>query len=293
MKPSRILKIAVLAMPLIISSCASHKKVAETQAQQTKVVRPAAESTLLESVNDSTRHDEFVTSKVKFTVDVGQQSVTLTGNLRMQRDNVVRLQLMAFGFVEAARIEFTREYVLVMDRINKQYMKRVYGDIDFMRNSGLNFYSIQALFWGELFLPNRNVLTSTDMEKFKVFDGDEDAVISFEKTPMAYKWLIGKEDSRAKMTNISYDGAENETQLTWDYQEYSPLKNTLDKMLPTDMTVSMNSTDKQTHIHAKEVKMRIKLSYLDNDREWEPRTEVSAKYREVSVDDILRRFMAL
>jgi hypothetical protein len=43
----------------------------------------------------------------------------------------------------------------------------------------------------------------------------------------------------------------------------------------------------------KELKLGIKLTYLGNESEWETRTTVSDKYREVTVDDILRRFMAL
>jgi hypothetical protein len=41
------------------------------------------------------------------------------------------------------------------------------------------------------------------------------------------------------------------------------------------------------------VKFGMTLNYLSNDDNWETRTEVSAKYREVTVDQILRRFMAL
>ena len=43
----------------------------------------------------------------------------------------------------------------------------------------------------------------------------------------------------------------------------------------------------------KEVKLDIKLNYIKQETEWETRTEVSNKYREVSIDDILKRFMAL
>ena len=43
----------------------------------------------------------------------------------------------------------------------------------------------------------------------------------------------------------------------------------------------------------KEVKLGIKLNYINNETEWETRTEVSNKYREVSIDEILQRFMAL
>jgi hypothetical protein len=35
------------------------------------------------------------------------------------------------------------------------------------------------------------------------------------------------------------------------------------------------------------------LNYLGNEDNWETRTTLSGKYRQVEVDEILRRFMAL
>ena len=43
----------------------------------------------------------------------------------------------------------------------------------------------------------------------------------------------------------------------------------------------------------KEVKLDMILNYMGADENWETRTEVSSKYRQVSVDEILQRFMSL
>jgi hypothetical protein len=43
----------------------------------------------------------------------------------------------------------------------------------------------------------------------------------------------------------------------------------------------------------KEIKLGMKLNYVKHESEWETRTEVSNKYREVTIDEILKRFMAL
>jgi hypothetical protein len=43
----------------------------------------------------------------------------------------------------------------------------------------------------------------------------------------------------------------------------------------------------------KEVMLGIKLTYLDNKSDWETRTKVSDKYRQVTVDEILQRFLSL
>ena len=58
------------------------------------------------------------------------------------------------------------------------------------------------------------------------------------------------------------------------------------KFLPTKHVVTFTTSDKQ-------VKLDMKLSYIGKDEDWETRTELSGKYRQVPVDDILRRFMAL
>ena len=282
MKASSILKVALLAMPLVLASCGSKKKMVEEK----PVAQVSAENKeLIEKVNDNAQSTKFVTSKVKFSVEVGNQNITLTGNLRMMRDDVIRLQLMAFGFVEAARIEFTKDYVLIMDRINKQYLMAPYVQIDFLRNSGINFYTLQALFWNELFMPNRTNVTKEDFAKFTTSIDNGDAIISLTDNKMTYSWLVNENTGTINMANILYkDRFNGNTQLNWDYLEFSQIDK---KRFPTNMNVLLNAADK------KEIKMGIKLSYLNNDSEWEKRTTVSSKYREVTVDEILKRFMAL
>ena len=283
MRVSYFLKIAVMAMPLVLASCSSKKKVVEEQ-KPTEV--NTEKGAFLGKVKDNAQSTKFITSKVKFTVEVAPQNITLTGNLKMKRDDVIRLQLMAFGFVEAARLEFTKDYVLIMDRINKQYLKAPYMSVDFLRNSGLNFYSLQALFWNELFQPNRTTLNAEDMEKFSTNTDGEDVIISLENERIDYSWLADRTSGRIKMANILYkDRFNGNSQLNWDYMSFSPLENS-NKKFPDDMGVTLTT-------QKKEVKLRVKLSYIGHETEWETRTEVSNKYREVMIDDILRRFMAL
>ena len=283
MKTTNFLKIAIMALPLMLASCGSKKKVVE---EQKPIVINTGQGEFLTKVSKNAQTTKFITSKVKFSVDAESQSITLTGNLKMKRDDVIRLQLMAFGFVEAARIEFTKDYVLVMDRINKQYLKAPYRQIDFLRNSGLNFYTLQALFWNELFQPNRNTLTAEDMKKFVTNTENEDGIISFEGEKLDYSWLASQSTGLIKMANILYkDRFNGNTQLNWDYINFEKLEDT-NKQFPNDMNVVLT-------MPKKEVKLGIKLNYIKHETDWETRTEVSNKYREVSIDDILRRFMAL
>ena len=164
MKLTNILKIAALAMPLVLTSCHTHKQVVK-EAPVVSSKENMENTAILDKVTDNAQPAQFVTSKLKFSVEYGSQQMSLTGNLRMKRDDVIQMQLMAFGFVEAARLEFTKDYVLIIDRINKQYLKAPYNYVDFLRNSGINFFTLQALFWNELFKPglqkvDKNALAS-------------------------------------------------------------------------------------------------------------------------------------
>lgn len=290
MKPSSILKIAVMAFPLMLSSCIFHKKAVKEEAPKPLTAEELKQKKFVDRVQDNVQTARFITSKVKFSVEVGAQKLTLTGNLKMKRDDVIRLQLMAFGFVEAGRIEMTKEYVLIMDRINKQYLKAPWMQVDFLRNSGLNFNSMQSLFWNELFKPNPVVIgkkvEADTTATFATIESGDDMIIQLNQGKMDYSWLVGRNDALIKMANIQYKdrfNSDNNAQLNWDYDKFELFSG---KKFPTKHAISLTTANK-------EVKLGMTFNYLGSETEWETRTEVSNKYREVTVDEILRRFMSL
>ena len=71
MKTSKFLMIAALAMPLILSSCASKKKAVVQEQPLTAEQRSGL--SFIERVKDNAVEKKFITSKVKFSVEVGAQ----------------------------------------------------------------------------------------------------------------------------------------------------------------------------------------------------------------------------
>ena len=287
MKATGILKIAALVMPLLLSSCASKKKaVVENKPLTTEQL---ATQGFIQRVQANAITQKFITSKVKFSVETGAQKLTLTGNLKMKRDDCIHLQLMAFGFVEAGRIELTPEYVLIMDRINKQYLKAPYVQVDFMRNNGLNFNTMQALFWNELSRPAKYSINKDDVPsdtaQYAMIESGDDMVINLEAGKIAYSWLANRANGQIRMANMLYKDRLNNTtsQLNWDYQDFDEVNS---KQFPTKSIITLTAPKK-------EVKLGMTLNYIKHDTDWETRTEVSNKYREVTIDEILNRFMSL
>ena len=274
MKISSILKVAALAIPLCLTSCHSKQQVVKDNVT-TPTGNNQDNGVLLEKIKNNTQSSQYVTSKLKFSVEYGTQQMSLTGNLKMKR---------AFGFVEAARMEFTKDYVLIIDRINKQYLKVPYNYVDFLRNSGINFYTLQALFWNELFKPGQQAVDKKNFADFKTTVEDTETIVTYEEGKMNYSWLTNTTTGRILMTNIAYrDTFKGNTQLNWEYTEFSKLNQ---KTFPSNMKITLTTPEK-------ELKLGVRLNYLGNESEWETRTKVSDKYREVEVDQILQRFMSL
>jgi hypothetical protein len=257
----------------------------EARAKLATVPDTLEKEAFLQKVADNAQSIRFITSKLKFTLEVGNRQMTLTGSLKMKRDDVIRLQLMAFGFVEAGRLEFTQDYVLIVDRINKQYLKVPYAQLEFFRHSGVDFFMLQSLFWNELFQPGKARLTERNLKRFTTDVGvNNNIVVSYENSELSYRWLTDRESARINMANVLYANyLRGNYQLTWDYDEF---KSSNRKMFPMKHKVSLSTPEK-------EIKLEMNLNHLGNDEDWEPRTVLSGKYRQMPIDDILRRFMSL
>jgi hypothetical protein len=142
-----------------------------------------------------------------------------------------------------------------------------------------------------LFKPNPVILgkkteAADTTSNYQVIESGDDMILQLEKDKMDYSWLVGRKDALIKMANIQYKdrfNPENSAQLNWDYTEF---QNVSGKKFPNKHAIQLTTA-------TKEVKLGMTLNYIGNDTEWETRTEVSNKYREVTVDEILRRFMSL
>lgn len=276
--------VAAVLVAMSTVSCRTQATAQKDNGQSVVAKGDGQEAKVLYKVAANAQSAQFITSKIKFKVKLGDKEVSLGGSLRMKKDDVIRLQLTAFGLIEAGRVEFTKDYVLVMDRINKQYIKADYRDVDFLRQSGLNFYSLQALFWNELFLPNKQHVDEESLSAYSVSLGGTTATIALNSGNLQYKWSAGASDGCITAFSGSYSGnGTGRIGVDWNYNSFR-------KMGETPFPASNNITITGAK---KPVTVDLQLTNPNNDSDWETRTAVSSKYKQVSLDDIMRRLSAL
>lgn len=100
---------------------------------------------------DAYRPDEplALTAKLSATLTSTSGERSFGGTLRMRRDQVIQLSVTKFG-IEGARIIFTPDSVLLLDRLNKRYLQSSYAQLHELGVSQpLSFATVQGFLWND------------------------------------------------------------------------------------------------------------------------------------------------
>ena len=113
----QIFGIALLVMAL--ASCSSTKML-----KKSHFIDGMSEVEYVEKlINHAGEWDAF-TAKVNLSVDLdGKGPTKVGGTLRIKKGEVIQLSVAPLLGIEVARVEITPSGVLVLDRVNKQYVK--------------------------------------------------------------------------------------------------------------------------------------------------------------------------
>ena len=289
MKTRQIIVAAACCLTVMLAGCASHKTIGGVSANETATRNAQGKSEPLDfvrKVSDQKVYAKNIVGKMTLNVKMGSKDVSVPGALRMRRDEVIRIQaFIPILGSEVGRIEFTPDYVLVLDRMHKEYIKADYNQLDFLRDNGLNFYSLQALFWNQLFLPGSNKVGEGDMDKFRVSATSEFQTVSLHMGNMDYTWSADVTGRIAKAKVNHSSTSHGNSTLDWDYSRFVSVGS---KFFPARQSFSFSSTA----IKGKGATgVVIDMDEVKTDEKWEARTEVSSRYKKVEASDVFGKLL--
>lgn len=307
MKIKNIYIAAVIAA--VLASCGTQKAVVKptttpkptptnaTAGQEKKQAEQEKKQQLqyVQRVSDLALYQKNVVSNLSFTVNTGKKEITVPGILHMRKDEVIRLQLLIpLLRSEVGRIEFTKDYVLFIDRMHKQYVKAKYTDVAFLKNNGINFYSLQALFWNQLFIPGEQRVGEHSLEAFNVDAAALKAPnkgiipITLKEEKMTYRWLTEALSGFINQAEAKYTSPNHGVStLTWNYSDFKPFGS---KKFPCRHEVLIKTPIAKGQ---KTISATFELEGLSDNANWESFTTPSSKYEQVGVEEILGKLMQL
>lgn len=297
--------VAVLCMPLLMAACGTKSSVSTDAVSGASTLGSSANATsttkaqkndaiekltFVQKVSDNQVYSKNITGNMTFSLQVGDKNVSVPGALRMRKDEVIRIQLfIPILGTEVGRLEFTPKYVLIIDRLHKEYIKADYNQVDFLQRQGINFYSLQALFWNQLLLPGTQKVSESDLKKFDAnlkVDGNE-IPVTFDQGDMHFTWNADRATGRINQAIVDYRAGNTKSTLQIKYADF---KNVGVKLFPAtqSLTLATNATQK-----AQKATINLKMNDVKTDSNWDAETTVSDKYKQVSPEDVLNKIMNL
>ena len=297
MKRITLIKLLLLCMPLFGAACSAkkavidHAKSTSSATQQEDAQALAVKKlTFVQKVSDNQVYAKNIVGSMSFNIQAGDKDITVPGSVHMRKDEVIRLQLfIPLIGSEVGRIEFTPDYVLVIDRIHKEYIKADYSQLDFLKKNGLTFYSLQALFWNQLLIPGAQRVTESDLKKFDVvFNNLSSNLVSFNSGNISYTWNADAATGQINTADVVYSHAAHGTsKLNW---QYSNFKSVGVKNFPATQTFTMSSSAVKG---GAALQVTLKMNEVKTDDNWETHTIPSDKYKKVEAEDVFSKILSL
>lgn len=223
-----------------------------------------------------------IVGKMSLNVHMGSKNITVPGSLHMRYGEVIRIQaFIPLLGSEVGRIEFTPDYVLVIDRLHKEYIKEDYNKVDFLKNNGLNFYSLQALFWNQLFVPGTKSISEANLMDFGVTEPGNSKNITLKKGNLNIVWNADNANGRISTAKATYSSlTQGKSSLNWTYSNFKAVAG---KMFPAyqKFTFATTAIKNQSNIS-----LTIDMDGVKTDSKWEAKSEISKRYKKIEATDV-------
>lgn len=224
---------------------------------------------------------EFSTfsSKLNMTISTGTKTIGSKGNLRIVNNKAIQLSVQPLFGIEMFRLYVEPDYLIVLDRMNKRYVKESFEDLKDKSPIGFNFYSLQSLFTNSLFIPEQSNVSVDDFRKFKYSETQENYLLtaSDEKSHIDYAFSINGND-QITLTQL-FLPQKNYT-LQWNYNQFLLMKNLF---FPHEMKI-IAATEKS------KLSTSFALSDINLDSPMDLETSIPNSYTKIELSEVLKMF---
>ncbi|MDN5287325.1 MAG: hypothetical protein JWR38_3599 [Mucilaginibacter sp.] len=192
---------------LVMASCAARKHVVVARKADSSA-KPADNnvSSRLDAIRGKQVNFNTFAGKAKTKLDINGNSNDVTLNIRIERDKRIWVSITAILGVEAARALITPDSILVINRLQGQYIKQPFSYVYKFASSQVNYKTLESLLIGnaipELLNPKADFATA-----------DGNVTLSGNLQDLLYKLIVGA-DLKVTQTNLSNQNEGQSLQVT-------------------------------------------------------------------------------
>ena len=239
----------------------------------------------IESIQYQSVQFNTLSSSLRFSIKPGMNKNTTSVNaqLRIIRDKIIQLSLrLPLLGTEIGRITVTPEQILVIDRINKQYVSESIQNLKQTVAFDFDFYSLQALFTNQLFIAGKSSIAPKDFNSFNWSEDKSYVKLNNTDNQGIHYDFVSDFNNRIIQTEIYKNKAK--ATVNWLYKDFGatsgnrlfPMKMTVELTLPNDL-ITVNFT----------------FNSVNMDANFELDTSIPNNYQPVEMKQIIKFFQTI
>ena len=274
-KPLKYSVSLLLLLVTVLYSCKPKERIIQAQS----ALEDKTNSELFKDVMYKDIEFSTFSSKLNLTISTGTKTISSKGNLQIVKNEAIQVSVQPLFGIEMFRLYVEPEYFIVLDRMNKRYVKELFQDIQKDNPVGFNFYTLQSLFTNSLFIPEQNGVSLEDYKKFKYTETADNYHLTAQdkKSEIDYSFSINGNDqitlTQLYLPNKGYS-------LQWNYNQFSLMKNLF---FPLEMKIT--ATTKKRKLDTS-----IDFSNINLDELLSLETPIPGSYTKVELSEVLKMF---
>lgn len=216
-------------------------------------------------------------SKLNMTISTGKKTLSSKATLRILHDEAIQVSIQPLFGIEMFRLYVQPDCIIILDRMNKRYVRESFDDIKGDIPVGFNFHTLQSLFTNSLFIPEQSDVSIKDYNKFRYSQSSDNYLLTArdKKSQIDYSFYVNGNDQIA-LTQLQMP--ERSYSLQWSYDEFTLLDSLF---FPYAMKVQA-STDKRN------LDTSISLSSISIDEPLSLSTSIPSSYAKVELKEIIK-----
>lgn len=256
--------VIMLLLLLVAHGCASSKKGA-TAAGGVSV----KELKNLPAVNAQLSH---LSSKIKLSANIRGKGFSASGSIKIKRGEGLIISINALGgLIEVARVEMSKEKMLLIYRLGREYAEVRYSEVEALGRLGIDYSMLEAILLNELFTPDGESVEK-ELSKMDISVSDGRVILSTErKRGIKYTFCIEQSSGCLQQTQGDYD---NRINVDCNYSDFIEMGK---RLFPRQIRFSVASSA-----------LELKLTAPKSDNFKLNRTTELSSYKKVDISTLLK-----
>ena len=229
------LKYNLLLLLLFAASCKSSKEAAS-------IALPSMTTKdRISSIIQSGIQYNDLSSNLRLTIRPGklQKETSIDAQLRIVRNEALQISLRVPFLGEAFRILITPDKILIIDRLNRQYLHETMQNIQAQIPFDFDYYSLEALFTNQLFIAGKKEISPSDYANFKIREDNFRAFITYsDKQKILYDF---ESDYTNRIQALRMESKNVSSYLQCNYTDWGLTSN--NRTFPMTLNLQLNTPD--------------------------------------------------